>query len=757
MKKTLAAIALAMMSILFAGCDKGKEVEPDRDLANKIVGKWMFAETDSKVLPTNEKIVYDFVSTTKAYVSLSFTDDVADVPVWNNRGEADVDIVGNNVTLTHSPEPGKTVVVDLHVDAITGTTMIGKRNVTVRKDGGLVKSDESMIRCEKVDVDYSKNILGLWEGKMTSDQSAFDDGQEHRWEFKEDGTFVFYIKNSKGIWEAKDDEFSQWFVAGKLLCTRWKNAGEGTVENREWWEIAALGWSSMVWTALREEADGSQYTAAFTMEKIVAPSQAELEKSIIGKWMSKSINGNPFLTDNKGVYTFLNTSSAYMSSSVNSRPELGDLWHDLTPMDVEISGNIVWLTRQLDEHKTLNISMIVTSINADEMQADVAGTLMKDGGIIGSVSDHILYERIKENYRKPILGLWEGRRTAGGSTEYHRWEYLGDGHYNFYRKVGEDQWVKVEDEFAEYFVDGRLLCTRWKNAGEGTVENREWWEIRSIEEDTMIWTALRKNELGEQYVESFVMYKVPVPTADEIMQKIKATKWMTEKINGEVALTNEKAVFTFFSRTQATISASFAETISGQTEWATRREFDYAIENNVITLTCKVDENTTFVDEMIVGAIDDDNIHCLYRRTQYQDGRALPYPSMNLELRKQEKAPVNYGSYILGTWEGRATSDHSQYDDGQVHRWKYDDKLSFTYYVKEGDNWVPSTNTLNEYCIDGRLLLTRWVDNGVEYREWWEIMSLDDQTMIWGAIRQDEYGQRYPASFALTRIEYWKD
>ena len=25
------------------------------------------------------------------------------------------------------------------------------------------------------------------------------------------------------------------------------------------------------------------------------------------------------------------------------------------------------------------------------------------------------------------------------------------------------------------------------------------------------------------------------------------------------------------------------------------------------------------------------------------------------------------------------------------------------------------------------------------------------------AIRQDEYGQRYPASFALTRIEYLND
>ena len=66
---------------------------------------------------------------------------------------------------------------------------------------------------------------------------------------------------------------------------------------------------------------------------------------------------------------------------------------------------------------------------------------------------------------------------------------------------------------------------------------------------------------------------------------------------------------------------------------------------------------------------------------------------------------------------------------------------------------MPRNNTLNEYFVDGRLLFTRWIDNGVEYRETWEIMSIDDQTMIWGAIRKDDNGQRYPASFALTKVE----
>lgn len=742
------------MSIFFVGCNKGKDVDPDKDLAKMIIGKWITAETDSKVLPTNEKIVYRFVSDTKAYVSLSFSDDKVGGTPWVDQKEVDVDIVGNVVTLTQNTESGRTVVVNIRVNAITNTTMIGKRTITIRQDGGLVKSEENMIRCEKVNVDYSKDILGLWEGRMISDQSQFDDGQEHRWEFKEDGTFSFFLKNEKGIWVKVEDEFVNYFVAGNLLCTRWKNVGENTVENREWWEITAMGQNDMVWTALREKADGSQYTAAFSMRKVSVPTEAEIEKAIIGKWMSAEINGEPFLTDDKGVYTFINTTTAYISSSVNSRPELGDLWHDLTELDVTIFENVVKLYHQLDEHKMITIEMTVTSIDDDEMQADVKGTLWVDNVESASVSDHIRYEKIKEHYRKAILGIWEGRRTAGGTTEYHRWEYLESGNYNFYLKVGEGQWVKMEDEFSEYFVDGRLLCTRWKNAGEGTVENREWWEIRSIEDDTMIWTALRQNELGERYVESFTMYKVAVPTAEEIIQKIKGAKWMTEKINGEVALTNQKAVYTFISRSQATISASLTETISGKSEWATQRDFDYVVEDNVVTLTNKIDENTTIVDVMIVGAIDDESIHCLYRRTVYQDGSTLPYPAVNLELRKQEKTP-KYPFAIIGTWEGRATSTQSEYDDGELHRWEFSgtSDFSYIYYVQDGENWVPSSNTSNEYFVDGRLLFMRWVDNGIEYREWWEIMALDEHTMIWGAIRMDSYGERYPASFSMTRVE----
>lgn len=750
MKRAFLAIALAAMSLLFVGCSK--EHGSDGSLADKLMGRWILSATDDTPALTNSKVVYNYVSATKAYLSASLNAAPERGTIWGGDMEADVVIRGSRVTVTYHPDENTTTVHDFSVRAISESEMFANAIVTVTTNGVVVVSEQGSVRFNRVNEDYSEAILGLWEGQMVSPESAYDDGQEHRWLYKEDGTFVFYLKNDKGIWEAKDDEYCNYFVAGDLLCTRWKNAGEGTQEAREWWEITAIGKERMVWTALREKKDGTRYTAAFSMHRVSVPTQAEIEKAIVGKWMNAEMNGVPSLTNDKGVYTFISTESAYMSSSVKGKPGLGDLWHNFVPLDVNIKDNVITLTHQLDEHRTMTIEMTVTSINDESMHADVHATLTVDGTVVGSVNDHILYEKVKERYQKPIVGLWEGRRTSGGTTEYHRWEYLSDGTYNFYLKEGEGQWVKMKDEFSEYFVDGRLLCTRWKNAGEGTRENREWWEVRSIENDAMIWTALRQDEQGDRYVESFAMNKVKVPTEDEIRTAIKSSKWMTEKVDGEEALTNQKAVFTFISRTQAAVTASIDDPATAGKDWICQRVYEYDVDGNIITLTHEVNEHTTLVDLMIVGAIDNESLHCILYHTEYVDGVPNAAPQVTLELRKQEKTPVKYPAYILGAWQGRVTSERSAYDDGKPHRWEFNGS-SYIYYVRNGFDWVPSTNTSNEYFIDGSLLLMRWVDNGVEYREWWEIIALDNFNMVWGATRLDENGQRYPATVTLERID----
>ena len=96
---------------------------------------------------------------------------------------------------------------------------------------------------------------------------------------------------------------------------------------------------------------------------------------------------------------------------------------------------------------------------------------------------------------------------GGHHGENHRWEYLTDGTFNYFQKVN-GHWQISDDDYADYFVAGNLLCTRWKNAGAGNEEHREWWEIESVENGVMKWSALRKNADGTTYTSTFEMKKV---------------------------------------------------------------------------------------------------------------------------------------------------------------------------------------------------------------------------------------------------------
>ena len=107
---------------------------------------------------------------------------------------------------------------------------------------------------------------------------------------------------------------------------------------------------------------------------------------------------------------------------------------------------------------------------------------------------------------------------------------------------------------------------------------------------------------------------------------------------------------------------------------------------------------------------------------------------------------------IIGTWEGHCTSEGSAFDDGQEHRWEYKDDGTYVYYVKDGNKWIPSDDTKNEYFVAGNLLCARWEEKDEEYREWWEI-SIDGDTMNWTALRADEDGNTFTATFEMKKVD----
>ena len=147
---------------------------------------------------------------------------------------------------------------------ITDNDFIANRELTVTVDGIVEASHKEVVRFTKQTADYRAAIVGTWQGHCTSEGSVFDDGQEHRWQYNADGSYVYYAKDGDNWVPYEGNTLNEYFVDGTLLCTRWIDNGQ---ENREWWEISIDG-SQMHWTALRQNPDGTTFTATFEMSKV---------------------------------------------------------------------------------------------------------------------------------------------------------------------------------------------------------------------------------------------------------------------------------------------------------------------------------------------------------------------------------------------------------------------------------------------------------------------------------------------------------
>ena len=223
-----------------------------------------------------------------------------------------------------------------------------------------------------------------------------------------------------------------------------------------------------------------------------------LEEKIIGKWMVADMNGQSVMTNEKDVLTFVSTTKAYVSASLNANPEAGSHWNDQKEVNVAINGNKMTLTSHDDEHTTAVEEYTVTAINGSEFTANRNGTLIVDGSVVSSADGVFRYTKQTADYRTAILGLWECQELTGIETYNDanaRLEFFADGTYNYWHKNDGGEGESVTDrEFQNSFVDGTLLATRWKNIGED--ELREWWEIASLANGQMQWTALRQNADG---------------------------------------------------------------------------------------------------------------------------------------------------------------------------------------------------------------------------------------------------------------------
>ena len=240
-------LAIIGTGLLFS-CKKDGD---DLNVAEKIIGKWVIEDCDGEPALTNDKVVLEFVSASKAFMSTPFSYYPAAGKPWIHKVENEVAIDGNTVTLTGRYDQQTTTTTVLQI------LYLSNHDFTARVNNG------QTIHYTRVGSDYSVDIIGTWQGRCTSQGSAYDDGQEHRWQYLEDGTYVYYVKDGDQ-WVPGENTVSDYFVAGNLLCTRWENSGQ---ENHEWWGIAIEG-NRMNWSGLRKNEKGETIRVLFQMRRV---------------------------------------------------------------------------------------------------------------------------------------------------------------------------------------------------------------------------------------------------------------------------------------------------------------------------------------------------------------------------------------------------------------------------------------------------------------------------------------------------------
>ena len=255
MKKILNWVLAATLicgASVFTSCNK-----PATDLSDKVQGKWIVADLDGEACPTSFKSVVTFESATKGCYSISEINTMT----WENRTPAEVTFHEDGFTAIE--EDGLfTSVLTATVNSITDNEMRLTTEWTLTEGTEVILHEVYDERWVRVTDDFEQSVIGTWEAQVQNENKQ----QTWRWEFKADGTYVFSLKDGDS-WQVFEDEMSEYFVDGSLLCTRWQHTASSD-EERDWWEIESIQDGQMKWTALRLDEDLTTHTETLELSKV---------------------------------------------------------------------------------------------------------------------------------------------------------------------------------------------------------------------------------------------------------------------------------------------------------------------------------------------------------------------------------------------------------------------------------------------------------------------------------------------------------
>lgn len=237
--------------------------------------------------------------------------------------------------------------------------------------------------------------------------------------------------------------------------------------------------------------------------------------------------------------------------------------------------------------------------------------------------------------------------------------------------------------------------------------------------------------------------KPPVKT---VMGNTILGTWKQEMVNGKACLTNLRSIKTFYSNGTEIVSNSKYSEGKGGWMWSCKDKYTYSLDGGYL-LENKPNTEVSFKTEIV----DLGKNMIVYNKTNNTPDFKGDRNSSGVLVRVDD----NYFSQdIIGAWEGIDMIGYETYGDAN-HVIHFHASGSYTYYVNENGRWVPSSNVDNEYNVHGDWLATRWrPEYGKDYNyEWWDIDYIKDGIMKWSALRENENGERYVATFTWRKLE----
>lgn len=227
---------------------------------------------------------------------------------------------------------------------------------------------------------------------------------------------------------------------------------------------------------------------------------------------------------------------------------------------------------------------------------------------------------------------------------------------------------------------------------------------------------------------------------EQIRQNI-VGKWKSVAEDKEEDLTNLRTIMTFSADGTLEVSRS---SLDGKSQWMSHFPTTYTVSDSTITYAKSVNSRVIAISASEMQLLTSD-----------------PH-----QVWKFVKVSNDFSKAILGTWEGVELTGYETYGD-QKHRWEYKPDGTYVYYKLDmSGDWIPSTDVMSEFTVDGDWLATRWMDtDSVEYREWWDIDRCDSDEMLWSALRdrndssakRDSLGRPEPdvfrATFRMKRVK----